>query len=34
MLGIPTDAAVPIVERYEHLPPIEAHVVPLVRRAA
>ena len=28
-LGIPTEAAVPIVETYEHYPPIRAHVFPL-----
>ena len=27
--GIPTEAAVPIVETYEHYPPISAHVFPL-----
>jgi hypothetical protein len=28
-LDIPTAAAVPIVETYEHYPPISAHVIPL-----
>ena len=28
-LDIPTEAAVPIVETYEHYPPISAHVFPL-----